>query len=226
MFRSFSTGSKLLSREKNDEEKDNSEISQDSRKNSLSMSDIGNCGEDCLDFVEEKTNEPFDAEEESEEAGDIVYEDGVTQLEDSIGRLRQLLEARRENEAQGFTRSMSDPARAVKSHEYDDRVLRTFSVKKHDSLSTSVDSECMEETSKSKEDRFANFIRFVSLDKVFEILKHLFVYRNETRSLFPLQNGKRSVFLNKKFEFGKREMRLIKFKFTTIGVSKTLSLEV
>ena len=168
MFRSFSTGSKLLSREKNDEERDSLEISQDSRKNSLSMSDIGSCGEDSLDFVDEKTNEPFDAEEESEEAGDIVYEDGVTQLEDSIGRLRQLLEARGENEAQGFTRSMSDPARAVKSLEYDDRVLRTFSVKKHDSLSASVDSDCIEETSKPKEDRFANFIRFDSLGKVFK----------------------------------------------------------
>ena len=137
------------------------EISQDSRKNSLSMSDIGSCGEDSLGLVEEKIIDHLD-EEESDEAGDIIYEDGVTQLEDSIGRLRQLLEARRESEAQGFTRSMSDPARAVKSLEYDDRVLRTFSVKKRDSVSASVDSDCVEETLKSKEDRFANFIRFVS----------------------------------------------------------------
>ena len=220
IFRSFSTGSRFLAREQNVEERDILEISQDSRKNSLSMSDIGSRGEDSLGLVEEKIIDPLD-EEERDEAGDIIYEDGVTQLEDSIGRLRQLLEARRESEAQGFTRSMSDPARAVKSLEYDDRVLRTFSVKKRDSVSASVDSDCAEEAFKTKEDRFANFIRCIVLSYKFSILS-IKMCRNETRSLFPLQNGKRSAFLNQKIEFEKREMRLLKFKFTTIGVSKTL----
>ena len=35
------------------------EISQDSRKNSLSMSDIGSCGEDSLGLVEEKIIDPL-----------------------------------------------------------------------------------------------------------------------------------------------------------------------
>ena len=169
IFRSFSTGSRFLAREQNVEKREILEISQDSRKNSLSMSDIGSRGEDSLGLVEEKIIDPLD-EEERDEAGDIIYEDGVTQLEDSIGRLRQLLEARRESEAQGFTRSMSDPARAVKSLEYDDRVLRTFSVKKRDSVSASVDSDCAEEAFKTKEDRFANFIRCIVLSYKFSIL--------------------------------------------------------
>ena len=160
MFRSFSTGSKFLSRDPNDEEKESSNISQEDRKNSLSMSDIGSSGED-------KINDPPD-EEERDETADIIYEDGVTQLEDSIGRLRQLLEARREAEGQGFTRSMSDPAKALTSLEYDGRVLRTFSVKKRDPVSASVHSDSAEEAFKSKEDRFANFIRFVRSEKRFQ----------------------------------------------------------
>ena len=165
MFRSFSTGSKFLSRDPNDEEKESSEISQEARKNSLSMSDIIISGEDSVTIVEDKINDPRDSEER-DETGDIIYEDGVTQLEDSIGKLRQLLEARREAEGQGFSRSMSDPAKAVTSLKYDDRVLRTFSVKKDDSVSASVHSDF---AFKSKEDRFTNFIRFVSSD--IEIIK-------------------------------------------------------
>ena len=168
MFRSFSTGSKFLSRDPNDEEKESSEISQEARKNSLSMSDIGISSEDNVTIVEDKINDPRDSEER-DETGDIIYEDGVTQLEDSIGKLRQLLEARREAEGQGFSRSMSDPAKAVTSLEYDDRVLRTFSVKKDDPVSASVHSDFAEEAFKSKEDRFTNFIRFVSSD--IEIIK-------------------------------------------------------
>ena len=162
MFRSFSTGSKFLSREPiGDEEKEITGISQEARKNSLSMSDIGSCGgEESLNSSEARMTES-PAGVESDEAGDIVYEDGVTQLEDSIGRLRQLLEARQESEGQGFTRSMSDPARTDKSLEYDDRVLRTFSVKKHDPVSPSADSDLTEDSFRSREDRFANFIRFV-----------------------------------------------------------------
>ena len=173
MFRSFSTGSKFLSRDPNDEEKESSEISQEARKNSLSMSDIGSSGEDSMTFVEDKINDPPN-EEERDETVDIIYEDGVTQLEDSIGRLRQLLEARREAEGQGFTRSMSDPAKALTSLEYDGRVLRTFSVKKPDPVSASVHSDCAEDAFKSKEDRFANFIRFVRSEK--KVLNRSFTF--------------------------------------------------
>ena len=219
MFRSFSTGSKFLSRDPNDEEKESSEISQEARKNSLSMSDIGSSGEDSMTFVEDKINDPPD-EEERDETVDVIYEDGVTQLEDSIGRLRQLLEARREAEGQGFTRSMSDPAKALTSLEYDGRVLRTFSVKKPDPVSASVHSDCAEDAFKSKEDRFANFIRFVRSEKGYNrsFTFTMFVFRNETRSLFLSQKGKRSIFLDKKFEFEKRDRRLLMFKFSTKGV--------
>ena len=200
MFRSFSTGSKFLSRDPNDEEKESSEISQEARKNSLSMSDIGNSGEDSVTIEEDKINDPRDSEER-DETGDIIYEDGVTQLEDSIGKLRQLLEARREAEGQGFSRSMSDPAKAVTSLEYDDRVLRTFSVKKDDPVSASVHSDFAEEAFKSKEDRFTNFIRFVSSDKkfmkyhshsrcIFSGMRHdLCFFRREGKEEFSLTNN-------------------------------------
>ena len=60
---------------------------------------------------------------------------------------------------------MSDPAKTVTRLEYDDKVLRTFSVKKSDPVSCSAsepDSDCEDESLKSTEERFGNFIRFVS----------------------------------------------------------------
>ena len=46
----------------------------------------------------------------------------------------------------------------------------------------------------------------------------MFVFRNETRSLFLSQKAKRSIFLDNKFEFEKRDKRLLMFKFSTKGV--------
>ena len=227
----MSTGSKFLSRELNDKE-NISEIAQEARKNSLSMSNIESCGEDKVDLVDNKLDETQKKDESGEE---IIYDDGVTQLEDSIGRLRQLLEERKEIEGQGFTRSMSDPAKTVTRLEYDDKVLRTFSVKKSDPVSCSAsepDSDCEDDSLKSTEERFGNFIRFVSQTNKCSGKQSaasqslLLIRRKETKYLLPLHNGRKSIFFNK-FNTGKREMRLLKFKFsTTLAVSIVVSEEV
>ena len=68
-----------------------------------------------------------DSREDIDEKISNNYHDGVLHLEDSIERLRQLLEEKKDNEAQGYSRSMSDPAKNVKKIDYDQQVLRTYS---------------------------------------------------------------------------------------------------
>ena len=72
-------------------------------------------------------NDSSDSREDIDEKISNNYHDGVLHLEDSIERLRQLLEEKKESEAQGFSRSMSDPAKDVKKIDYDQHVLRTYS---------------------------------------------------------------------------------------------------
>ena len=73
------------------------------------------------------------------------YHDGATDLEESIGRLRMLLEQRKEAEedSQNFTRSLSEPAKTCHKS---DQMLRTFSLK--DKHSCSVNGDVQHEDNK------------------------------------------------------------------------------
>ena len=66
-----------------------------------------------------------------EDEDEIVnhYPEGVSHLEDTIERLRLLLEERQENEKQNFSRSLSEPLKTEKKQSDFDYVLRSFSLK-------------------------------------------------------------------------------------------------
>ena len=95
--------------------------------NSVSLNNISlDSPEDCIDS--------------SEDEDDLVshYSDEAEDLEGSILKLRQLLEEKQEQkpqevEKQNFARSMSDPSKSQKYHNFD-LVLRTFSLKNAETI--------------------------------------------------------------------------------------------
>ena len=122
-YRSFSTGSKFLLKES---------VSNDlnknlDRKNSISMVNLDN---DERENTEQLNNDDSDSSVSREDIDAKIsnnYHDGVLHLEDSIERLRQLLEEKKDIDVQGYSRSMSDPSKDVKKIDYDKMVLRTYS---------------------------------------------------------------------------------------------------
>ena len=97
------------------------------RKNSISLVNIEISEMENTLQQNSSDNDSSDSREDIDEKISNNYHDGVLHLEDSIERLRQLLEEKKDSEAQGFSRSMSDPAKDVKKIDYDQHVLRTYS---------------------------------------------------------------------------------------------------
>ena len=88
------------------------------RKNSISLVNIEISEMENTLQQHSSDNDSSDSREDIDEKISNNYHDGVLHLEDSIERLRQLLEEKKDSEAQGFSRSMSDPAKDVKKIDY------------------------------------------------------------------------------------------------------------